>query len=463
MMDLVTGGACDSGLPDSCLRGGSFSQCGDGRHHREVRTTNARIPNSASFAERAVSGSGTELRPWWGARIARGEDGLVRIAIVGPDGPALRALSLPRGPRRRAHACRGATSCAQRRPQARRGRFSRLGADGRQALHRRDPRRGGRAASEALGAEAASAGLRHCPDDGGSDGWLPNALGRWALRPGHLDREPLMTTESADARLDPRGIDRRCRVHFAEKDRGDRFPPSARSRERGRRSRWHQHALSDRLPLCVTGIEEPRGARRELHGELLFYPGFRGVLHTVWSRPGPRPPCQLGPPRRRTSAGRPRADVHVPRDARAARRAPPTAASIADAYGAMAREDRLTWATADDVAGAARAFLDPVLAGEPTGTWDNADLRLGSRPDRVPRTSRARSQRGASYVSGRRRDRWPVGPEARRGRVRPCGREAQTARRRVPSPPRDSRRPSAAARRALSHAMRKRRGNAMRQ
>jgi len=48
----------------------------------------------------------------------------------------------------------------------------------------------------------------------------------------------------------------------------------------------------------------------------------------------------------------------------------------------------------------------------------------------------------------------------RRGRLRACGREARTARRRVPSRPRGIRRPGAAARRALPHAMRKRRGNA---
>lgn len=45
------------------------------------------------------------------------------------------------------------------------------------------------------------------------------------------------------------------------------------------------------------------------------------------------------------------------------------------AYAAMAREDRLAWATLDDVADAARAFLDPVLAGEPLAPWDNADWR----------------------------------------------------------------------------------------
>jgi len=39
-------------------------------------------------------------------------------------------------------------------------------------------------------------------------------------------------------------------------------------------------------------------------------------------------------------------------------------------YAAMAREDRLTWRTLDDVTRAVRAFLDPVLAGGLDGTWD---------------------------------------------------------------------------------------------
>jgi hypothetical protein len=38
-------------------------------------------------------------------------------------------------------------------------------------------------------------------------------------------------------------------------------------------------------------------------------------------------------------------------------------------YAAMAREDRLTWRTLDDVAMAVRAFLDPVLADGLDGTW----------------------------------------------------------------------------------------------
>lgn len=39
-------------------------------------------------------------------------------------------------------------------------------------------------------------------------------------------------------------------------------------------------------------------------------------------------------------------------------------------YASMAREDQLTWATLEDVTQAARAFLDPVLAGLADATWD---------------------------------------------------------------------------------------------
>ncbi len=39
-------------------------------------------------------------------------------------------------------------------------------------------------------------------------------------------------------------------------------------------------------------------------------------------------------------------------------------------YAAMAREDDLAWATLDDVADAARRFLDPVLVGEVEADWD---------------------------------------------------------------------------------------------
>ena len=38
-------------------------------------------------------------------------------------------------------------------------------------------------------------------------------------------------------------------------------------------------------------------------------------------------------------------------------------------YAAMAREDRLAWPTLDDVTTAAKAFLDPVLAGDLDATW----------------------------------------------------------------------------------------------
>lgn len=44
----------------------------------------------------------------------------------------------------------------------------------------------------------------------------------------------------------------------------------------------------------------------------------------------------------------------------------------ASAYAAMARDDRLAWSTLADVTTAARAFLDPVLAGGLDATWDPA-------------------------------------------------------------------------------------------
>ena len=40
-------------------------------------------------------------------------------------------------------------------------------------------------------------------------------------------------------------------------------------------------------------------------------------------------------------------------------------------YAAMAREDQLVWPTLDDVTSAAKAFLDPVLAGDLDATWDS--------------------------------------------------------------------------------------------
>jgi hypothetical protein len=39
-------------------------------------------------------------------------------------------------------------------------------------------------------------------------------------------------------------------------------------------------------------------------------------------------------------------------------------------YEAMAREDQLGWTTLDEVTAAAKAFLDPVLAGELEATWN---------------------------------------------------------------------------------------------
>ncbi len=36
----------------------------------------------------------------------------------------------------------------------------------------------------------------------------------------------------------------------------------------------------------------------------------------------------------------------------------------------MAREDQLAWTTLDEVTRAAKAFLDPVLAGDVDATWN---------------------------------------------------------------------------------------------
>ena len=41
-------------------------------------------------------------------------------------------------------------------------------------------------------------------------------------------------------------------------------------------------------------------------------------------------------------------------------------------YAAMARADRLAWSTLADVTAAAKAFLDPVLAGDREARWDPA-------------------------------------------------------------------------------------------
>ena len=48
---------------------------------------------------------------------------------------------------------------------------------------------------------------------------------------------------------------------------------------------------------------------------------------------------------------------------------PPPPAAWATPYAAMAREDRLAWATLAEVTAATKAFLDPVLAGNASLTW----------------------------------------------------------------------------------------------
>ncbi|MEE9384006.1 MAG: nucleotidyl transferase AbiEii/AbiGii toxin family protein [Nannocystaceae bacterium] len=47
-------------------------------------------------------------------------------------------------------------------------------------------------------------------------------------------------------------------------------------------------------------------------------------------------------------------------------------------YIAMAREDQLAWPTLDEVVNAAKAFLDPVLAGNLNVTWDRETWLWGS-------------------------------------------------------------------------------------
>ena len=47
-------------------------------------------------------------------------------------------------------------------------------------------------------------------------------------------------------------------------------------------------------------------------------------------------------------------------------------------YAAMAREDQLAWTTLDEVTKAAKAFLDPVLAGEVDATWTPDTWAWGS-------------------------------------------------------------------------------------
>jgi len=51
---------------------------------------------------------------------------------------------------------------------------------------------------------------------------------------------------------------------------------------------------------------------------------------------------------------------------------PDPPATWAMPYAAMAREDQLAWATLDEVTRAARALLDPVLAGDFDGVWTPA-------------------------------------------------------------------------------------------
>ncbi len=46
-------------------------------------------------------------------------------------------------------------------------------------------------------------------------------------------------------------------------------------------------------------------------------------------------------------------------------------------YAAMAREDQLAWPTLDEVAKAAKAFLDPVLAGDLDAAWNPATWTWG--------------------------------------------------------------------------------------
>lgn len=48
---------------------------------------------------------------------------------------------------------------------------------------------------------------------------------------------------------------------------------------------------------------------------------------------------------------------------------PDAPAEWARVYAALAREDQLPWASLDEVLGAVRAFLDPVLADDASGTW----------------------------------------------------------------------------------------------
>lgn len=56
---------------------------------------------------------------------------------------------------------------------------------------------------------------------------------------------------------------------------------------------------------------------------------------------------------------------------------PEPPAAWATPYAAMAREDQLAWASLDEVAKAAKAFLDPVLAGELDAAWSPSTWSWG--------------------------------------------------------------------------------------
>jgi hypothetical protein len=58
---------------------------------------------------------------------------------------------------------------------------------------------------------------------------------------------------------------------------------------------------------------------------------------------------------------------------------PEPIAAWATPYAAMARENELAWPTLDTVTEAARAFIDPVLAGELDATWEPATWSWRSR------------------------------------------------------------------------------------
>lgn len=54
-------------------------------------------------------------------------------------------------------------------------------------------------------------------------------------------------------------------------------------------------------------------------------------------------------------------------------------------YEAIAREDDLAWPTLDGVTAAAKAFLDPVLAGGLDATWSPTEWRWIPTSERAPR------------------------------------------------------------------------------